>query len=47
MDQMNDSQKIQHDLRFEAQAVLLEVLVEESLAMDAASYSEWISKSAC
>ncbi|MHC8285293.1 hypothetical protein ACYZUD_00290 [Pseudomonas sp. XS1P51] len=43
-DQMNDSQKLKNDLRFEAQAVLLEVLVEASLAMDAASYSEFMSK---
>ncbi|SDU56241.1 hypothetical protein [Pseudomonas mandelii] len=46
LEQMSDSQKSKHDLRFEAQAVLFEVLVEESLAMDAASYAEWINKSA-
>ncbi|MHC8325968.1 hypothetical protein [Pseudomonas sp. LB1P83] len=47
MDQMNNSQKSGHDLRFEAQAVLFEVLVEESLAMDTASYAEWMNKSPC
>jgi hypothetical protein len=47
MAQMNDSQKSKHDLRFEAQVVLFEVLVEESLAMDAASYTAWINKSPC
>jgi hypothetical protein len=47
MEQMNDSQKSRHDLRFEAQTVLFEVLVEESLAMDAASYADWMNKSPC
>ncbi|MGL6246364.1 hypothetical protein [Pseudomonas sp.] len=45
--QMNESKTFKHDLRFEAQAVLFEVLVEESLAMDAASYARWMNKSPC
>ena len=43
-EQMNDSRKLNNDLRLEAQVVLMEVLVEESLAMDAASYLEFINK---
>jgi len=39
LDQMHASRKLNHDLRYEAQAALLEALVEEELAMDTASYS--------
>ncbi|AWM95129.1 hypothetical protein DJ564_10980 [Pseudomonas sp. 31-12] len=45
MKQISDSQMFKHDLRLEAQVVLFEVLVEASLAMDAASYAELINRS--
>jgi hypothetical protein len=45
MEQMNDAQQRQQDLRIEAQVVLMEVLVEASLAVDATSYSEYKNKS--
>jgi hypothetical protein len=39
LDQMHAARKLKRGLRFEAQAALLEALVEEELAMDVASYS--------
>lgn len=45
LEQMNHAQQRKQDLRIEAQAVLMEVLVEASLAIDAASYSECKHKS--
>lgn len=44
IEQMNQSRKFQHGLRIEAQAVLLEALVEAELAMDEASYSEFVDR---
>ncbi|WP_259698508.1 hypothetical protein [Pseudomonas brassicacearum] len=45
IEQMNDAQQRQQDLRVEAQVVLLELLVEASLAFDATRYSEGKNKS--
>lgn len=39
LDQMHATRKLKRGLRFEAQAALLEALVEEGLAMDVANYS--------
>jgi hypothetical protein len=43
-EQMDDAHKCNQNLRFEAQVVLLEVLVEGALAMNVACYSEFIGK---
>jgi hypothetical protein len=45
MEQMNDAQQRQQYLRIEAHVVLLEVMVEASLALDATSYSDCKNKS--
>ncbi|MCX7081670.1 MAG: hypothetical protein NTV76_20495 [Pseudomonas sp.] len=39
LDQMHAARKLKRGLRFEAQAALLEALVEADLAMDVANYS--------
>jgi hypothetical protein len=39
LDQMHAARKLKRGLRFEAQAALLEALVEAELAMDVANYS--------
>jgi hypothetical protein len=39
LDQMHAARKLRRGLRFEAQAALLEALVEAELAMDVANYS--------
>jgi len=42
--QMNDSRNLKHDQRLEAQGVLLEALVEATLALDEAGYFQATNK---